>query len=192
MYSYHYFDFFRDTAFCCGTDIFTAFYSGLVVFTIIGFMAKESGSSVDELARVSGRFFHEPFASLGMFHVFVVCWFVFFFQNRFQWKTLSGIPSACQTVQILFRPDSLSGLNVVQTLCKSYQQTKLVGNELTLPLLAATLSSGKNHCIQFEPISGPTYRTSDLIWVQTVGHSACVPESFLLKNLIIKTVSKWQ
>ena len=44
----------RDTAFCCTTDIFTAFYSGLVVFSIIGFMAKESGSTVEELAKVSG------------------------------------------------------------------------------------------------------------------------------------------
>ena len=78
MYTYPYFDFFRDTAFCCGTDIFTAFYSGLVVFTIIGFMAKESGSSVDELARVSGRFFYKPFAPLGIFHVFSSADFVFF------------------------------------------------------------------------------------------------------------------
>lgn len=45
---------FWDTAFCCTTDFFTAFYSGLVVFSIIGFMAKESGVTVEEVSKVSG------------------------------------------------------------------------------------------------------------------------------------------
>ena len=59
---------------------------------------------------------------------FVVCRFCsksFFFR-----KTLSGIPSECQTVWIQIRPDILSGLIWVQTVCKSYQQTILVGKEI--------------------------------------------------------------
>ena len=36
------------------SDFFTAFYAGLVVFSCIGFMAKESGISVQEAAMSSG------------------------------------------------------------------------------------------------------------------------------------------
>ena len=46
-----------------------------------------------------------------------------FFQNFFQ---LSGIPSECQTDWIQIRPDLLSGLFWVQTVCKVYQQTMSV------------------------------------------------------------------
>ena len=37
-----------------GSDFFTAFYAGLAVFTITGFMAKESGRTVAEVAKTSG------------------------------------------------------------------------------------------------------------------------------------------
>ena len=53
-----------------------------------------------------------------------------FFQNQVFWKILSGISSECQTDWIQIRPDILSGLIWVQTVCKSYQQTTLVGKEL--------------------------------------------------------------
>ena len=36
----------------------------------------------------------------------------------------------CQTVRIQIRPDILSGLIWIQTVCKGYQQTALVGEEL--------------------------------------------------------------
>ena len=43
------------------------------------------------------------------------------------------IPSECQTVWILIRLEILSGLIRAKTVCKSYQQTKLVNyNELNL------------------------------------------------------------
>ena len=48
-----------------------------------------------------------------------------FFQNQLFRKILSGIPSECQIVFIQIRPDVLSGLIWVQTVCKSYQQTTL-------------------------------------------------------------------
>ena len=54
-----------------------------------------------------------------------------FFQNPFFLKILSQILSECQTVCIQIRPDVLSGLIWVQTVCKSYQQTTLVNKELT-------------------------------------------------------------
>ena len=61
-------------------------------------------------------------------------WIFFFFNLLFQKKkkkNLSGIPSECQTVwiQIQIRPDVLSGLIWVQTVCTGYQQmTKVATN----------------------------------------------------------------
>ena len=52
------------------------------------------------------------------------------FQNQLFRKILSGIPSECQTDWIQIRPDVLSGLIWVQSVCKSYQQTTLGGKEL--------------------------------------------------------------
>ena len=50
-----------------------------------------------------------------------------FFQNQLFRKTLSGIPSVCQRVWIQIRPDILSGLIWVQTVCRGYQQMTKVG-----------------------------------------------------------------
>ena len=55
-----------------------------------------------------------------------------FFQNQLFRKIPSGIPSECQTGWIQIRPDVLSGLIWVQSVCKGYQQTALVGNELNV------------------------------------------------------------
>ena len=46
-----------------------------------------------------------------------------YFQNQLFRKFLSGIPSECQMVWILIRPDVLSGLIWVKTICKDHQQT---------------------------------------------------------------------
>ena len=48
---------------------------------------------------------------------------VFFFKIMFFEKILSGLPLQCQTVWIQIRPDKMSGLIWVQTVCKGYQQT---------------------------------------------------------------------
>ena len=53
-----------------------------------------------------------------------------FFQNQLFEKILLGIPSECQTVWTLIRPDDSSGLIWVQTVCQGYQQTTLVDKEL--------------------------------------------------------------
>ena len=47
-------------------------------------------------------------------------------------KILSGITSERQTVWTQVRPNNLLGLIWVQTVCKGYQQTTLVGKELSI------------------------------------------------------------
>ena len=51
------------------------------------------------------------------------------FSNQFFRKNLSGIPSECQTDWTQIRPDILSGLIWVQTVCKGYLQMTLVDKE---------------------------------------------------------------
>ena len=53
-----------------------------------------------------------------------------FFQNQLFRIILSGIPSECQTVWIQIKPDIMSGLIWIQTVCKGYQQTILVSHLL--------------------------------------------------------------
>ena len=62
------------------------------------------------------------------------CRLLIFFQNQPFFKTLSGIPTECQTVWIHIRPNVLSGLIWVITVCNSYQQTTLVAKELILEI----------------------------------------------------------
>ena len=64
-----------------------------------------------------------------IFHAF---WrLLIFFKSNLE-KILSGIPSECQTVWTLIRPDNLSGLIWVQFVCQGYQQTTLVDTEITI------------------------------------------------------------
>ena len=58
------------------------------------------------------------------------CRLLIFFKINFFRKILSGISSECQTVWIKIRPNILSGLVSVQTVCKGYQQMTLGGKEL--------------------------------------------------------------
>ena len=48
------------------------------------------------------------------------------------------MPSECQTVWTLIRPDDSSGLIWVQTVCQDYQQTSLVDKELKVHLFSFT------------------------------------------------------
>ena len=52
------------------------------------------------------------------------------FRNILVRNILAGIPSECQAFWIQIRPDVLSGLIWVLTVCKGYQQMTLVGKEL--------------------------------------------------------------
>ena len=64
--------------------------------------------------------------------MFIFRLLIFLKINFFEKKKLSGIPSDCQTVWIQIRPDVLSGLIRVQTVCESYQQTTLGNKELNM------------------------------------------------------------
>ena len=65
---------------------------------------------------------------LGIFHAFLLS--ADFFQNQLFEKILSGISSECQKDWIQIRPDYMLGLIWIQIVCKSYQQTTPVDNEL--------------------------------------------------------------
>ena len=71
----------------------------------------------------SGKFV-KFFASWEIFHAFLST--ADFFQNQLFQKILSGIPSECQTDWIQIRPDVLSGLVRVDSVCKGYEHTTLV------------------------------------------------------------------
>ena len=68
-----------------------------------------------------------------------------FFKSKLIPKNLSGIPSECQKDQTQIRPEILSGLIWVQTVCKGYQQmTKvaIAGKELRVAFVIGTHLSG--------------------------------------------------
>ena len=59
----------------------------------------------------------------------LIYFFFFFFKIFFFFKAnIPGVASECQTVL----PDVLSGLTRVQTVCRWYQQTTLVGKDINL------------------------------------------------------------
>ena len=72
------------------------------------------------------------------------CRLLIFFQNQLFLKILSGILTESQTVWIQIRLHILSGLVLVQTVCKGYQQTTLVGNELKVYTDIASWARGLN------------------------------------------------
>ena len=76
---------------------------------------------------------HQMVSTLEIFHAVlssaVVVIFLFFHNQLFR-KILSGTPSECQTVWVKIRPDRLLGQICVQSVCKGYEQTTQVGNEI--------------------------------------------------------------
>ena len=74
---------------------------------------------------VCGQVLMKQFAYWVIVHTFL--WSADFFQNQLFRKILLGITLDCQTVWTQTRPDVLSALILVQTICKGYQQTTLVG-----------------------------------------------------------------
>ena len=64
------------------------------------------------------------FASWEIFYAFLSS--ADFFQNQL-FEQFFHVPSKCQTDWIQSRPDHLSGLIWVQSVCKCYQQTTLIG-----------------------------------------------------------------
>ena len=70
------------------------------------------------------------------------CRLLIFFQNQLFRKIISAIPSECQTDWIQVRPDILSGLNWVQSVCKGCEQTTPEGNEFNVHVQLLSLASG--------------------------------------------------
>ena len=68
-----------------------------------------------------------------------------FFQNQLYRKILSRIPSECQTNWIQIRPDVLSGLIWVQSVCKGYEPMTLEHKELNLFLFHTPYLKSKFH-----------------------------------------------
>ena len=68
--------------------------------------------------------------------------------GRKETKQTKAIPSECQTVWIQIRPNVLSGLIWVQSVCKSYQQTALGG---TLHADLSSKARGLKFCQSIHP-----------------------------------------
>ncbi|KAK3603402.1 hypothetical protein CHS0354_009382 [Potamilus streckersoni] len=70
----------RDSIICTAADGFTSFYGGFVIFSVIGFMAKEAGKSVEEIA-TSGPglalvVYPEAITKLPVSHLWAVLFFI--------------------------------------------------------------------------------------------------------------------
>ena len=85
------------------------------------------------------------FACWVILHTFCRLLFFLNFQNQLFPKIISGTPSAYQTVWIQIRPDILSGLIWVQTICNGYQQMILVGKELSCMVAKAFHDKADKH-----------------------------------------------
>ena len=87
----------------------------------------------------------------------------------------------CQRVWIQIRPDILSGLIWIQTVCKDYQQTTLAGKEVNLVLLTELILYRYPHSIfnHFYPMISFTLMELETMWILI-----CFSEHCLLKKNI--------
>ena len=102
-----------------------AFLGLLKIRTFMNILRMRSSTFLTYLETGEIRASNQLVAPSEIFHVFFST--ADFFQNQLFRKILSGIPSGCQTDWIQIRPDILSGLICVRTVCKGYKQTILVG-----------------------------------------------------------------
>ena len=124
-------------------------------------------------------------------------------------KNILGITSACQTVWIQNRPDLLSGLIWVQTICKGHKQTTLVGKCLKESIwicnplntafhLESSVFSSKYRVTKYNLLQTVWTQirhdeTSGLIWIQTVWNSDGISERNFRKSLFWKkNINRWQ
>ena len=63
---------FRDTVIVCCADALTGFFGGIVVFSVLGFLAKETGTSLDKL----------PFSGKNFVNFYCQYLFRFHFQSQ--------------------------------------------------------------------------------------------------------------
>ena len=106
------------------------------------------------------------FACWILLHAFCSLW-IFFSNNLFFFKKyLSGIPSVCQTVWVQIRPMYFSGLVLVQSVCKSYQQMTKVATSGERVKQEFTLLRTKWVLFRIDPFSEEALSTD---------HSKAVP-----------------
>ena len=74
-----------------------------------------------------------------------------FFKINF-FEKFSGIPSECQTDWIHIRTNTLCGLIWVQSVCKGYQETTLVGKELNAHADISRGARGLKFCSVTHPL----------------------------------------
>ena len=111
-----------------------------------------------------------------------------FFLNQLFGKIISGILSECQRVWILIRPDVLSRLIWVQTVCQGYQQTTLAGKELNPAGTSSYLQKNEKKKIKrnnkctfvFAIIYQSMYILGVLTGMAFKGHSSQHPQDMLL------------
>ena len=96
------------------------------------------------------------------------CHLLNFFKNNFFWKTLSGKPEECQTIWIQIRPDILSGLIWIQTVCKVYQQRNMVGKLLTMFNLLALRQFCSQSCLTNYHLLNTVEATLSIVRYETV------------------------
>ena len=90
------------------------------------------------------------FSSLPPVKLFMLlCHLLIFFKIDIYEKKNSRVPSECKTIWIQIWLDVLSVLILVQSVCKSYQQTILGGKELTLRPPFTSLSFVPLLCLSF-------------------------------------------
>ena len=111
---------------------------------------------------------HLLFASWVILHAF--CRLLIFFQNHFFLKILSGIPSECPPNWIQIRPDILSDLIWDQSVCKCYEQTTLVGKELT-GLTAKSFKKSLPNCVLNKWMTNSTH--IEHLWFKETLYAYC-------------------
>ena len=109
------------------------------------------------------------------------CGMLIFFQNQLFLKILSGISLECQTDWIQIRPDVVSGLIWVQSVCKGSQQTTLVRMELMLGLIMYVYVVYTGSCF-FNPIALRRAKTEPF---PTMHHNCCQLSSQVLEFMKI-------
>ena len=106
---------------------------------------------------------HIKSAYWAIFHAFLS--FAENFSKSSFWKnSFKNTIRVCQTVWIQIRPNILSGLICVQTVCKSYQQTTLGDKELINPCLVNKHATSKDS--RFKVVTADVQVNMSLSWLQ--------------------------
>ena len=127
------------------------------------------------------------------------CRLLFFFFNQFFQKLLPGIPSRCQTIWILIRPDILSGLIWFQTVFKGYQQMTLVGRVKMLTMsrhnLMFLIKNMKKKISQRYLLPMALYKRLNTLWrefsIEYWNMNMAIRLMFVFLQWVLKSLEYW-